>query len=102
MMNEEWRCGWKRFGRWRYSGVSGLSGEDDMRTIDRCIFGAIAIGIWTLAGAILLGPRSAASQSSAVSSLMAIATEQITKLDCKFDGNVSAAGAVAGDMRCHL
>jgi hypothetical protein len=73
-----------------------------MRKIDRCIFGAIAIGIWTLVGAILLGPRPAVSQSSSVSSLMAIASEQLSRLECKFDGNVSAAGAVAGDIRCHL
>jgi hypothetical protein len=72
-----------------------------MRTIDRCIFGTIAIGIWALIGAILLEPRPALSQGAALNSAISIAAEQISRLDCKLDGT-SFNETISGDIKCHL
>lgn len=73
-----------------------------MRTIDRCIFGAIAVGIWTLIGATVFGPQPAFSQSAAVSNLIALASQQLDRLTCKLAGTTSSNGAIVGDIHCHL
>jgi hypothetical protein len=73
-----------------------------MRTIDRCILGVIALGVWALVGTLLLAPEPARSQSAAVNGLMDMAMQQISRLNCKFQGTASSAGNIAGDIRCHL
>ena len=73
-----------------------------MRTMDRCILGSIALGIWALVGTLLLAPQPASSQSAALNNLLAIATQQIARLDCRFDGSTSNSGSIVGDFRCHL
>lgn len=73
-----------------------------MRTIDRCILGAIALGIWALVSTLLLVPQPARSQNAAMNSLVDLAAQQINRLDCKFDGTASASGSIVGDFRCHL
>jgi hypothetical protein len=73
-----------------------------MRTIDRCIFGAIAVGIWMLIAIITLHPQAALSQNAALNNLIALASDQLNKLDCTLSGTSSSDGAITGDIRCHL
>jgi hypothetical protein len=62
----------------------------------------IAFGVWALVGTILLQPHPASSQSAGINSLIDIAAQQISRLDCRLDGTTSSGGSIAGDIRCHL
>lgn len=72
-----------------------------MRRIDRLILGAIAIGIWTLI-VITFVPQPANSQSEMRSNFMSLVSQEISKVDCRFEGTTAAGGTISGDFRCHM
>jgi hypothetical protein len=74
----------------------------NMRTTDRCILGIIALGVWALVGTLLLAPQPASSQSASMNGLIDIAAQQISRLDCRFNGTKASGGNIVGDIRCHL
>ena len=72
-----------------------------MRRIDRLILGSIALGIWTLI-VIALAPQPALSQSDMRTNLMALVSEELGKVACRFEGTAATGGTISGDFRCHM